>query len=71
MNRFAALTFALFTSSAMAGHHDETVITTASELHDWCKEESEASTAAHQRHFCDFAVRKLPLATVPLESIDH
>jgi hypothetical protein len=27
----------------MAGHHDEIVINSGSELRDWCKEESEAA----------------------------
>jgi hypothetical protein len=43
MNRVAALAFALMASSAMAGHHDEMVINSATELRDWCKEESEAT----------------------------
>jgi len=43
MSRFVALTLALIGSSAVAGHHDETVINSGSELRDWCKEESEAT----------------------------
>ena len=44
MNRVAALTLGLLvSSSAMAGHHDEAVINSGSELRDWCKEESEAT----------------------------
>jgi hypothetical protein len=43
MNRVAALTLGLLASSAMAGHHDEVVINSGTELRDWCKEESEAT----------------------------
>ena len=44
MNRVAALTLGLLvSSSAMAGHHDEVVINSESELQDWCKQESEAT----------------------------
>jgi hypothetical protein len=44
MNCVAALTLGLLvSSSAMAGHHDEVVINSESELQDWCKQESEAT----------------------------
>jgi hypothetical protein len=45
MNRVAALTLSLglFASSAMAGHHDEEIINSGSDLEHWCKEESEAT----------------------------
>jgi hypothetical protein len=44
MNRVATLTLGLIiSSSAMAGHHDEVVINSESELQDWCKQESEAT----------------------------
>lgn len=44
MNRVAVLTLGLLAcSSAMAGHHDETVINSGSDLEHWCKEESEAT----------------------------
>jgi hypothetical protein len=43
MNRVAALTLGLLTSSAMAGHRDEAIINSGSELQDWCKEESAAT----------------------------
>jgi hypothetical protein len=44
MYRIAALGLALGLSAspAMAGHHDEAVINSGTELRDWCKEESEA-----------------------------
>jgi hypothetical protein len=43
MNRIVVLTLGLFAASAMAGHHDEMIINSATELRDWCKEESEAT----------------------------
>ncbi len=45
MNRIAALAlaFGLSVSPAMAGHHDDAVINSGTELRDWCKEESEAA----------------------------
>jgi len=43
MKRIVMLTLGLFTYSAMAGLHDERVINSATELRDWCKEESEAT----------------------------
>lgn len=45
MNRIAALSIALalMSSPAMAGHHDDMVTNSATELRDWCKEESEAT----------------------------
>jgi hypothetical protein len=39
----AALLLVLVGPAAMAGHHDEIVINSGSELRDWCKEESEAA----------------------------
>lgn len=38
-----ALAVGLMASSAIAGHHDDLVINSATELRDWCKEESEAA----------------------------
>jgi hypothetical protein len=43
MNRFVAFFAALIASTAMAGHEDDRVINSASELRDWCKEASEAT----------------------------
>jgi len=43
MNRISVLALGLFAASAMAGHHDEIVINSGTELRDWCKEESEAT----------------------------
>jgi hypothetical protein len=43
MKRIVVLAIGLFAASAMAGHHDEMVINSATELRDWCKEESEAT----------------------------
>ncbi len=43
MNRVVVIALGLFAASANAGHHDETVINSATELRDWCKEESEAA----------------------------
>jgi len=43
MKRSIVLIPLLVASSAMAGHHEETPINSASELRDWCKEESEAT----------------------------
>jgi hypothetical protein len=43
MRRVATLALGLIASSAMAGHHDEMVINSGTELRDWCKEESEAT----------------------------
>jgi hypothetical protein len=42
MKRVAVLALGLIASSAMAGHHDEAVINSGTELRDWCKEASEA-----------------------------
>jgi hypothetical protein len=43
MNRFAAVCATLISSTAMAGHQEDRVINSASELRDWCKEASEAT----------------------------
>lgn len=44
MNRVAVLTLGLLAwSSVMAGHRDEMVINSGSDLEHWCKEESEAT----------------------------
>jgi hypothetical protein len=43
MNRSAAILFSLVASAAMAGHPDDRVINSGSELRDWCKEASEAT----------------------------
>jgi hypothetical protein len=43
MERILLLALGLFASSAIAGHHDEMVINSGTELRDWCKEESEAT----------------------------
>lgn len=37
------LSLGLFACSAIAGHHEDMVINSATELRDWCKEESEAT----------------------------
>jgi hypothetical protein len=41
--RAAALALGMMAYSAIAGHHDEMVINSGSELRDWCKDESEAT----------------------------
>jgi hypothetical protein len=43
MNRSAAILLALVAFTAMAGHQDDRVINSGSELRDWCKEASEAT----------------------------
>jgi hypothetical protein len=43
MNRSAALLLPLVAFTAMAGHQDDRVINSGSELRDWCKEASEAT----------------------------
>jgi hypothetical protein len=43
MNRPAAICLSLFGSTAVAGHQDDWVINSGSELRDWCKEASEAT----------------------------
>jgi hypothetical protein len=42
MKYLAAFTLTLTASSAMAGHQEEMVINSGSELRDWCRVESEA-----------------------------
>ncbi len=47
MNKIAALCVAItpgvFASTSIAANHGETIINSASELRDWCKDESEAT----------------------------
>ena len=43
MNRWAGIFFPLLASTAVAGHQDDRVINSGSELRDWCKDASEAT----------------------------
>ena len=43
MKYLTALALWLAASSAIAGHRDDMVINSGSELRDWCKDESEAT----------------------------
>jgi hypothetical protein len=43
MKYLTALALWLAASSAMAGHRDDMIINSGSELRDWCKDESEAT----------------------------
>jgi hypothetical protein len=43
MNRSVAVFLSLIAFTAVAGHQDDQVINSASELRDWCKEASEAT----------------------------
>ena len=43
MKRPAAIFLALVAATAMAGHQEDRVINSASELRDWCKDASEAT----------------------------
>ncbi len=43
MKRLLSLALGLFATSAIAGRHEDVIIHSATELRDWCKEESEAT----------------------------
>jgi hypothetical protein len=43
MNRSATIFLSLIASTSIAGHLDDRVINSGSELRDWCKEASEAT----------------------------
>jgi hypothetical protein len=43
MKHAAAILLSLIASAAIAGHQDDQVINSGSELRDWCKEASEAT----------------------------
>ncbi len=43
MNRATVIFLSLLASTAVAGHQDDRVINSGSELRDWCKEASEAT----------------------------
>ena len=43
MNRWAGIFFTLLASTAVAGHQDDRVINSGSELRDWCKDASQAT----------------------------
>lgn len=43
MNRSAVVSLLVFASAAMAGHQEDRVINSGSELRDWCRDASEST----------------------------